>query len=59
MQSRIKALWDGCCYLVHLCPHTRRVVMMSVALSKRKCSYEHLFYTNKAVETSTLLQTVL
>lgn len=45
------------CYITVLT--LRRVLMMSVGLSKRKCSCEHLFYTNKAVKTSILLQMVL
>lgn len=43
------------CYIAVL----RRVLMASVALSKRKCSCEHLFYTKKAAKTSKLLQMVL
>lgn len=49
----VAAIW----YICVLIP--RRVLMMSVALSKRKCSCEHLFYTNKAVKTSTVLHMVL
>lgn len=45
------------CYIAVLI--LRRVLMASVALSKRKRSCEHLFYTKKAVKTSKLLQMVL